>query len=83
MRNKAMIHATMDVAPLGVTAAHIMLELGEGYALVQIPALSLCQYEEIGVSINLNETFSEIYSAQGSEYLGAHSCEWDQHSADK
>ncbi len=41
-RNKAMIHGTMDMAPIGETEFGMLIDFGEGFALTSIPTIHTC-----------------------------------------
>ena len=67
-RNKAMIHAKMDVGSGLIGEVDTLIDFTEGITITSVPILDICQNEEIGEAINLESLMSMIASA--SKYQG-------------
>ena len=69
-RNKAMIHAKMDVGSGLIGEVDTLIDFTEGITITSVPILDICQNEEIGEAINLESQISgRILSPMGSAQL--------------
>lgn len=66
-RNKAMIHATMDMDPMEANF-DILVDFADGYILTSIPMLNQCQHDELNKTYQLHDLFALIQAQ--SSYLG-------------
>ncbi len=56
-RNKAMIHAKMDVGGGLISEVDTLIDFTEGISITSIPILDICQHDEIGAQFNLEDLF--------------------------
>ena len=81
-RNKVMIHANITVVPTGVIYADILLDFTEGFAMISIPQLETCQYEELNFTMNISEELNKLYTDRTvTSYEGGFVVPWDVHSS--
>jgi len=67
-RNKAMIHATLDMTPIEGANINMLIDFGEGYTITTIPMLNTCQFDELSKTYNLGDVFTSMQAS--STYLG-------------
>ncbi len=78
-RNKAMIHATLDMSPIESAEMNMLIDFGEAYTITTIPMLNTCQFDALSKTYNLTDVFASLQTS--SSYLGPQVVPWDIHDS--